>query len=142
MSYRARSMGSATAAAVAGFKGLDDDHTPAAARTSVPLGVFVTIFGAVALAAARRGGVGYAEEPVGQCDIAGAVGMGKKAVVTDAVKSVGQHVDQEAADELVGVERHQLVAGVALGPVILHLKVTRSPSKATSRLLAIAIRCV
>jgi hypothetical protein len=47
------------------------------------------------------------------------VGIGKKAVVTDAVKSVGQHVDQEATDELVGVERHQLVAGVAVGPVIL-----------------------
>jgi hypothetical protein len=29
-------------------------------------------------------------------------------------------VDQEAADELVGVERHKLVAGVRLGPVILN----------------------
>jgi hypothetical protein len=48
-------------------------------------------------------------------------------------------MDQVAADELVGVERHQLVAGVELGPVILPLE-TRSPSKATSRLLAIAIR--
>jgi hypothetical protein len=28
-------------------------------------------------------------------------------------------VDQEAADELVGVERHKLVTSVALGPVIL-----------------------
>jgi hypothetical protein len=28
-------------------------------------------------------------------------------------------MDQEAADELVGVERHQLVAGAELGPVIL-----------------------
>jgi hypothetical protein len=45
------------------------------------------------------------------------------------VEPVGQDVDQEAADELVvglqptgltrGVERHQLVASVALGPVIL-----------------------
>ena len=39
--------------------------------------------------------------------------------MTDAVEPVGQDVDQEAADELVGVERHELVAGVALGPVIL-----------------------
>ena len=35
------------------------------------------------------------------------------------MESVGQDVDQEAADELVGVERHELVAGVAFGPVIL-----------------------
>src|SRR6201997_411429 len=35
------------------------------------------------------------------------------------MKSVGQDMDQEAADELVGVERHKLVASVALGPVIL-----------------------
>ena len=35
------------------------------------------------------------------------------------MKSVGQNVDQEAANELVRVERHELVASVALGPVIL-----------------------
>jgi hypothetical protein len=39
--------------------------------------------------------------------------------VTDAVEPVGQHVDQEAADELVDVERHQLVTSVGLSPVIL-----------------------
>jgi hypothetical protein len=39
--------------------------------------------------------------------------------MTDAVEPVGQYVDQEAADELVAVERHELVAGVALGLVIL-----------------------
>ena len=39
--------------------------------------------------------------------------------MADAVEAVGQDVDQEAADELVGGERHKLVASVALGPVIL-----------------------
>jgi len=39
--------------------------------------------------------------------------------MTDTVETVGQDVDQEAADELIGVERHKLVASVALGPVIL-----------------------
>jgi len=102
----------------AGFKGLDNDHTPAAARTSVPLVVFVTIFGAVALAA-RRSWVGYAEKPAGQCDIVGPIGIGEEAVVTDAMEPVGQHVDQEAADELVGVQCHKLVAGVGLCPVVL-----------------------
>jgi hypothetical protein len=49
----------------------------------------------------------------------GPVGVGEEAVVTDAVEPVGQDMDQEAADELVGVERHRLVAGIELGPVIL-----------------------
>src|SRR5215472_18423092 len=91
---------------------------PAAAGTSIPLVVFVTIFGAIALTARRRR-VGYDEKLAGQCDIAGPIGIGEEAVVTDAMEPVGQDVDQEAADELVGVERDELVAGVVLGPVIL-----------------------
>src|SRR5260370_42545965 len=97
-----------------GSKGLDDDHAPAAARTSVPLVIFVTIFGIVALAA-RRGWVGYAEKPAGQCDIAGPIGIGEEAVVSNAVETVGQHVDQKAADGIVDVECRQLVAGAGLG---------------------------
>jgi hypothetical protein len=65
--------------------------------------------------------------------------------MADAMKSVRQDVDQEAADELVGVERHQLVAGVAFGSVILPLErhaLTVEGSKAMSRLLAIAMRWV
>ena len=34
--------------------------------------------------------------------------VGQVAVVTDAVEAVGQDVKQEAADELVGIERHHL----------------------------------
>ena len=96
-----------------GFKGLEDDHPPAAARTSVPLFVLVTIFGVFA-PGARRGRVGYAEEPAGQYDVVDPVGVGEETVVVDAVEPVGQDVDQEAADELVDVEHHQLVAGVGL----------------------------
>ena len=78
----------------------------------------VTTFSAIARIR-RRGWLGYAEELAGHSDISGPVGIGEEAVMTDAVEPVGQYVDQEAADELVGVERHELVAGVALGPVIL-----------------------
>ena len=60
----------------------------------------MTIFGAIALTARRRR-VGYAEKLAGQCDIAGAIGIGEEAVVTDAMKSVGEDVDQKAANELV-----------------------------------------
>src|SRR5262252_5563984 len=102
----------------AGFEGLDDDHPPAAARASIPVFVVATIFGVIARPA-RRSWVGYGEEAAGQCNIVRPGGIGEKAVVTDAVKAVGQDMDQEAADKLVGVERHQLVASVGLGPVIL-----------------------
>jgi len=61
----------------------------------------------------------HIEQPTRSCEVLGAPAVGEEAVVTDAVKSVGQHMDQEATDELVGVERHQLVANVGLGPVIL-----------------------
>ena len=56
------------------------------------------------------------EQLTGTRDVVGASGVGEEAVVTDAVKAVGQDVDQEAADELVGCERHQLVASVAPWP--------------------------
>ena len=69
-----------------GFEGLDDDHAPAAARTNVPLAVLVRIFDAGAVSARRRR-VGCAEEPAGQCNIGGAVGVGEEAIVTDAVSA-------------------------------------------------------
>src|SRR5215468_391004 len=102
----------------AGFKGLDDDHAPATARASVPLVVFVSTRGVITLAA-RRGWVGCAEEPAGQCDIGGPVGIGKEAIVTDAMEPVGQDMNQKATNELVGIERHKLVTSDALGAVIL-----------------------
>jgi hypothetical protein len=70
----------------AGSKGLDDDHTSAAARTGVPLAVLVRIVGAVAVSA-RWGWVGCAEEPTGQCDIGDPVAVGEEAVVADAVSA-------------------------------------------------------
>ena len=47
-------------------------------------------------------------------DVLGAPAVGEETVVADAVEPVGQDVDQKAADKLVGVERHQLVAASAL----------------------------
>ena len=70
------------------MEGLDDDHTPAAARTSFPLLVFVSTRGVIAFAA-RWGWVGCAEELAGQCDIGSPVGIGEEAIVADAVEPVG-----------------------------------------------------
>ena len=43
--------------------------------------------------------------------------VGEEAVVADAMEAVGQGVQQEAADELVGVERHDL--GLAVMAIVL-----------------------
>ena len=52
-------------------------------------------------------------------DVLSAPAVGEETLVSDAVETVGQDVDEEAADELVGLERYELVASVGLGPVIL-----------------------
>jgi hypothetical protein len=62
----------------------------------------------------------------------GSAAVGKQPVMTNAVEASGQHMQQEAAHELAGLERHGLVAGVALGTVVLPAKghaalVTSSP---------------
>ena len=65
----------------------------------------LTVTGAVSV----TGGIlwwRHVELPARSCEVLGAPAVGEEAAVTDAVKSVGQHMDQEAADELVGVERH------------------------------------
>jgi hypothetical protein len=87
----------------AGLEGLDGDHTPNAARTNIPLFVFVTTVRAIAVSA-QGSRVWYAKEPAGQCDVVCPVGVGEEAVVTDAVEPVGQDMDQEAADDLWGAE--------------------------------------
>src|SRR5262249_47632061 len=71
----------------AGCEGLDDDPPPAAARASIPVFVVATIFGVIARPA-RRSWVEYGEEPAGQCNVVGPVGIGEEAVVTDAMKSI------------------------------------------------------
>jgi hypothetical protein len=63
-----------------------------------------------------------------QCDakqLAGAFevrlsgGAGEQAVVADAVEPARQDVEQEAADELVGSERHHLLSIGTIAAVIL-----------------------
>ena len=60
-------------------------------------------------------------------DVVGAGGAGEETVVADAVKAVGQDVDEEAADELVGGELHDLVAGAAVGPIVLAAAMQKKP---------------
>lgn len=92
---------------------LDDDHATAAAGTS-------------RLAGIGSGGLGFrfchSEQLTRTCDVVGARAFGEQAVVADAVQAFWQHVDEEAADELEGPERHALVSLVALDAVILPLE--------------------
>jgi len=48
-----------------------------------------------------------------------APGAGEQAIVADPMKSARQGVEEEAADELVGAQRHDLLAVGAAAPIIL-----------------------
>jgi len=59
------------------------------------------------------------EQRAGQRDIELAAAAGEQAIVTDAVEALGQNVEQEAADELVGAERHGTLPVGAVTAIIL-----------------------
>ena len=52
-------------------------------------------------------------------DVVLAVGVGEKAVVADPMKARGQHVQQEAAHELIGLQGHGFVARASVFAVVL-----------------------
>ena len=78
----------------------------------------LTVLGAVGITG-RLLWCRHVKQPARSRDVFRAPAIGEEAVVSNAVETVGQDVDQKAADELVGVECHELVAVVGLGPVIL-----------------------
>jgi len=101
----------------AALEDLDDDHATAAAWARAREGRLVAIMmigiGSLAL------GLLATEQLAGAIDVVGAGGLGEQAVVADAVQALRQHVDEEAANELVGGERHALVSIAALDAVVL-----------------------
>ena len=52
-------------------------------------------------------------------DVGGTIAAGKQPVVPNAMKALWQHMDQEATDELVGRQRHRLVAAWSIDPIVL-----------------------
>src|SRR5215475_3368766 len=52
-------------------------------------------------------------------DVVGTGWAGQQTVVTDTVEALGQHMHQEATDELVGVERHHAVSLPTFEAIIL-----------------------
>jgi len=91
---------------------LDDDHATAAAWT----GRLVAIDGGIGGLAVR---FCHGEELAGAADVGGARAFGEQAVVADAVQAFWHHGNEEAADELEGLERHVLVAIAPLDAVVL-----------------------
>ena len=93
----------------AALEDLDDDHASTAALTRARDAgrlVAMIIVGSIAL------GLLATEQLAGAVDVVGAGGLSEQAVMADAVEVLGQDVDEEAADELVGCEHHH----VAIGP--------------------------
>ena len=61
-----------------------------------------------------------AEKPAAGGEPGCPIAIGQQAVTTNVLETGGQHMQQEAPDELVGCQRHGLVCGAVL--VILPLK--------------------
>ena len=102
----------------AGGEGLDDEHAPAAARTGTRvhaglIGVSGLRF--LRLLGARRHG----EQLADARDVVGAIAIGEKPIVADAMEPFRQDVHQEAPDELVRVQRHRHVPARSVDPIIL-----------------------
>lgn len=91
---------------------LDDDHATAAAWTTRLAG----IDGSSGRLAFR---FCNGEQLTRAGDVVGAGASDEQAVVANAMQAFWQHVDEEAADELVGGERHLLISIAALDAVIL-----------------------
>ncbi len=98
---------------ITSFEGLDDAHASAAARTGrEPIG---RLCGLDRLWRRRRRG----QQLAGAGDVGLACRAGEQSVVPDAMKAERQDMQQEAAHELVGIERHDLLALRAAAAVIL-----------------------
>src|SRR5260370_28107713 len=57
------------------------------------------------------------EQPAAEGEVVAALAVGEKAIVTNAMEAVRQGMQQESADELVGIECHHL--GLAVLAVVL-----------------------
>ncbi len=56
------------------------------------------------------------------CQLLYPVGIGYPAVMADAVEASGQYMNQEPANELIGIQCHDLVSGTSLLAIVLPLE--------------------
>src|SRR5665647_2925763 len=67
------------------------------------------------------------EQFAGARDVANPSAAGEEAVVADAMEAGRQYMDQEAADELAGGERHGLLPMAATGAIVLPFEADAFP---------------
>src|SRR5204863_3194153 len=97
---------------------LDDNHASAAARAGARLHAWLVRCGGLLLL--RLNDAGHSTEQLaGAGDVSGTIAVGEEAIVADPVETLGQHVHQEAADELMRGERHRLPAAGPVDTVVL-----------------------
>jgi hypothetical protein len=65
---------------------------------------------------------GRREQFAGAGAVLGTSAAGEQAIVADAVEACGQHMHEEAADELMHRQGHQLVTLTTFAPVVLPLE--------------------
>ena len=106
-------------------------------REDARLGLIAVIGALVLFAWDRRG-----EQLARVGDVVGADAACEQSVMADAVKTCWQDMDEEAADELVGREPHDLLPRVATDAVILVLERDAGAAQASRRLLEMATRWV
>jgi len=94
------------------FEHLDHDH--AAATTAAWRAEVVRFVRGVVI-----GRYGEVQEFTSKREAGLSGGAGKQAAMPDAVESLWQHVEQEAADELVRRERHELPPVGAFATIVL-----------------------
>src|SRR4051794_21603248 len=96
----------------AGLQNLDLDHAAVATDRALPEGRAGELFAAIAIVLHRvvRLGFRHAQQGAAAGEFRSPVAVAEQAVVADPLKAVRQDMEQEAADELVSVERHRLSA--------------------------------
>ena len=75
-------------------------------------------------------------------DVGLAACSGQQAVVADADETIGQHVDQKAANKLGGGQLHDLPTVAVLDRVVLAAEADRLVIREIKRALEMATRCV
>ena len=99
-------------------EGLDDDHRGAAVSAHEGGPGAVVIGAGVARVSGRRWR-GLMQKIASGGDVALTVGVGEQSIVADAMKARGQHVQQEAAHELLGRQAHRFEARVSVFAIVL-----------------------
>ncbi len=99
----------------------DIDHVSSAARTHTePAAGESCVAFAIIDRFSGLGPLGSVESSPDGCELDGATGVGQEAIMTDAPKTLWQHVKQKTAHELVGSKHHRL--GLVLRAICLPAK--------------------